>query len=296
MGSKHSREHTQKDKTARKVRKADDDVIYAQPKAFNTKLFVLRLATVAALVLALVFGMAIFFNVKHVEVAGATKYTEWQVREASGIREGENLITLNRAQISNRILTALPYVKQVRIGIGLPDTVKIEIVEMEVVYAIEAGDGSWWLMSAEGKVVERISASEAKGFTRILGVQIYKPEIGKQAVAVEIEQTQPEDSTETVPVTVTGEERLNVVTQILKNLELNRVIGQMATVDVSNMGSLELWYAEDRYQIFLGDAERLDYKIMMLVKAINQQPEGQTGIFDASFRLDNRVSFSAIHK
>lgn len=271
-----SRQRTQKP--------ADSEIVYTQPKPFNRNRFLLRLATVAAVVLALVFGMSIFFKVENVTVAGSEKYSAWDVREASGIRTGENLLTLNRAKISGKIRTELPYVKSIRIGIKLPNTVNIEIVEMDVVYAVEAADQTWWLMDASGKLVEKISASAAKGYTQVLGVRLESPAVGSQAVAEEPVPDQTDSAGQTVPVTVRGSERLNTVVTILQYLEENGVIGQAASLDVSNMKQIELWY-EDRYQVLLGDTTRLSYKVKSMKQAIDQQKDYQTGILDVSFTI-----------
>lgn len=265
-------------------RPADSQIVYTQPKPFNRNRVLLRVATVAAVVLALFFGMSIFFKVEHVAVAGAKKYTAWDVMEASGIRTGENLLTINRAKISGKIRTQLPYVKSVRVGIKLPDTVNIEIVEMDVVYGIEAADSSWWLMDASGKLVEKISASAAKGYTQILGVRLNNPEIGQQAVAEEPEPDQTDEAGQTVPVTVRGSERLAAVISILQYLEENGVIGQAASLDVTSLKDIQLWY-EDRYQVLLGDTTRLSFKIQSMKQAIDQQKHYQTGIMDVSFTI-----------
>lgn len=262
--------------------RAGAEIVYTQPMPFNRNRFLLRLATVVAVVLALVFGMSIFFKVKNVTVAGAEKYTAWDIKEASGIQEGENLLTLNRAKIGGKIRTQLPYVKGVRIGIKLPDTVNIEIVEMDLVYAVEGSDSSWWLMDAAGKLVEKISASAAKGYTQVLGVKLESPAIGNLAVAAEPEPEQTDESGQTVPVTVQGSERLSAVITILQYLEENGVIGQAASLDVTNMLGIEMWY-EDRYRVLLGDTTQLGYKIQTMKKAIDQQKDYQTGILDVSF-------------
>lgn len=285
MNTKDRKQQPGKKRPPQRQRKAKPDdsaVVYTAPKPFNRNRFMLRLATVAAVVLALVLGMSIFFKVEDVTVAGADKYTAWEIREASGIRDGENLLTLNRGKISARICTLLPYVKSVRIGVELPNTVKIEIVEMDVVYAVQASDTSWWLMDSTGKVVEKISASAAKGYTQILGVQLEAPAVGMQAVAVEPVPTQTDEAGELVPITVFGRERLSCVITILQYLEENGVLGQAASVDVSNMSGIVLWY-EDRYQVLLGDTTQLGYKIQSMKKAIDQQNDYQTGIMDVSF-------------
>lgn len=284
-------------KTARKrtVSRPRPEVVYTQPEPFNRKRFLLRLATVAAVVLAVFFGMSIFFKVEKVMVSGAIKYTPWEIRQASGIEDGENLLALNEAMVGGKIKTALPYVSRVRVGIKLPNTVNIEIVETDIPYAVEAGDHSWWLMASDGRLLEQVNSADAKDYTKILGVQLADPVAGAQAVALEPEP-EPEPTTgettaegtsqpeETVPVTVYAWERLATVLDILQYLESNGILGEVASVDVSDMGQLQIWYGT-RYQVQLGDNTRLSYKIETLKAAVDQLSEHYTGILDVSFTL-----------
>lgn len=265
----------------RKPRQEDPSIVYMPPKPFDRRRFLLRMATVVAVVLALVLGMSIFFKVANVTVSGSDKYTPWDVREASGIRDGENLLTLNKAKIGGKIRTKLPYVKTVRIGVKLPDTVKIEIQEMDVVYAIQDSEDSWWLMDAAGKIVEAVSASDAKSHTLIQGVRLQTPAVGAQAVAAEA-VPETNEAGETIPVTVLESERLHTVIDILQQLEGNGVIGQAASINAADMTMLELWYGE-RYQVLLGNGDNLSLKIRSMVKAIDQQKDYQRGILDVSF-------------
>lgn len=267
------------------------DVVYIQPEPFNRNRFLLRLATVVAVVLALFFGMSIFFKVKTVMVSGADKYTAWEVRQASGIEEGENLLALNEAMIDAKIRTALPYVSRVRVGIKLPDTVNIEIVEIAVTYAIEAEAGGWWLMSADGVLLESVNSADAEDYTKILGVQLESPVSGEQAVAAEPEPEETTSATdasgetvETVPVTVRASERLAAALDIVQYLEDNGILGKAKSVDVSDMGQLEIWYGE-QYQILLGDTTRLSYKVEMLKNTIDQLGDHYSGTLDVSYTL-----------
>ena len=129
----------------------DQQIAYTPAKPFNRNRFLLRLLTAAAVVLALVFGMSIFFKVQIVTVSGVEKYSAWEIREASGIAEGDALLSLSKARIGARIRSSLPYVNQVRVGIKLPDTVKIEITELEAVYAIADNNSGWWLLNERMK-------------------------------------------------------------------------------------------------------------------------------------------------
>lgn len=266
-----------------KKKPVDQDVVYTPPKPFNRGRFLLRLATVAAVVGALVLGLSIFFKVETITVSGMEKYSPWDVRMASGIEDGENLLTLSKTEISGSIIANLPYVATVQVGIELPNTVNIHITEIEVVYAIQAKDESWWLINSDGRVIESINTSLAEDYTRILGILVEVPQPGDTAVAVEPEVT--EDPSEfTAPVTVLGRDYLDAAETILKYLEGNGIIGEMTTIDVSDLGNIEMWYGR-RFQILLGDASRLDYKVSAVKQAIDLTSEYQTGILDASFTI-----------
>lgn len=289
---------TPRKKTPPKERKLKDaDVVYTPPKPFNRGRFVLRLATVAAVVAAILLGMSIFFKVEKVQVSGCKTYTAWEVSEASGIEMGSNLMTLSRAQVSGNIISRLPYVDTVRVGIFLPDTVNIEITELDVVYAIEDTEGAWWLMNDEGKLVEQTNGVTAKGYTRVIGVRVAEPEIGKQAVAQEagmvevplvgpdgetVETTETTATMPTISVGITGAERLETVLMILQQLNTTSITGQIDSVDVSNLTDIELWY-DERFQINLGDTGQLEYKINALKATIDQMESYESGHLDLSF-------------
>ena len=256
------------------------DVVYTQPGPFNKYRFLLYLATVIAVVLAIVFGMSIFFKVATVTVTGNEKYTAWDIREASGIQDGENLFSISEPRISNSITKKLPYVKRVRVGIKLPDTVKIEIVEFDVVYAIESTDGSWWLMRSDGGLTEKVNSTDADQYTKITGITLEKPEVGQPAVAF-----QPvSDEEETVPITVYASEQLDAALTIAQYLEDVGIIGGAEHINVSDMGNLELRFG-DRYQVLLGDNLELSFKIRKLKAAMDKMGDYQSGVLDVSFTI-----------
>ena len=275
------------------------EVIYTEPKVFNRNRFLLQLVTVVAVVAALLLGLSIFFKAQKVVVAGAGKYSEWQIRQASGVQDGENLLTINAAKVGARIKSKLPYVDEVRVGIRLPDTVCIEIEELDVAYAAEAKDGTWWLIDSDCRVVESVSAAESKSYTQIVGVQLDAPAIGKTAVAAEPEQeTTPTETEETeagesepsnviasLPVVaVRGSDRLEAAMLVAKALEEEGILGQIVTLDVTSLGSIEMWYG-DRYQIQVGDTDRIDYKIAAMKQVIEGNSEHQGGVLDVSFTI-----------
>lgn len=256
------------------------EVVYTPAKPFSRNRFLLRLATVAAVVIALIFGISIFFKVDVVTVSGAEKYTPYMVQEASGIQNGDNLLTLDKVRASGKIIAALPYVESVRIGIRLPDTVNIEIVEMDVVYSVKDTNGTWWLINADGRVVINADSATAGSHTQILGVQLQSPVSGQQAQAADVEVSLGDDAQTTQ--SLSGAPRLSAVLSILQYLEDNSIIGTVASVDVTDLNDIQLWYGQ-QYQVLLGDTTQLGYKIQCMKTAIGKLEDYQQGILDVSF-------------
>ena len=111
------------------------------------------------------------------------------------------------------------------------------------------------------------------------------PVVDERAVAMEIVSTETVPEGETVPiVTTTGAQRLTAALQILKALESNDIVGEAASVDVTRIEDIILWYGS-RYQVNLGDSTRLDYKIACMNDVILQMSDYQSGILDISFTI-----------
>lgn len=275
-----TKERRTKNTAARK--RKQQDVVYTQAKAFNRKRFLLQLLTVAAVVLALLFGMSIFFKVEEVQIAGTVKYNPMEIKEASGISEGDNLLTLNKKRIVANIQNKKAYVDTVQIGRKLPGTVVISVTEADVFYAVQDQKEGWWLLSASGKVVDTCAAAAAEDHTRIIGVQLADPVIGSIAKAYEPVE-EPNEEGETKPVTtVYAQEKLELAVSVIQTMEQNGFIGSVATVDVTDLGDVQLWYGT-RFQMLLGDGSNLPRKLGALKQVLDRMDDHTSGILDASF-------------
>lgn len=278
----------------RPVRKRNaPQVVYTPAQTISFRRMLLRILVVAAVALALCLSLSIFFKVKTVTVAGAEKYTPWSVMEASGIQEGESLISLNTIGAAARVLKVLPYVESVQVGIKLPDTVNIEIKEYEVAYAIRDQDGLWWRITSNGKVLEQVNGGQATENAQILGVVLASPAVNEQAVAGETATAtaatdETAESTETVatqPNLIQPAQRLSTVLGILQQLEANEILGQVASIDVSDMSRIVLWYGT-QYEVILGDETQMEKKVAAMTAAIRSSLQSyDSGTLDVSFTI-----------
>ncbi len=277
---------TQKQERPRRVKEtapkpAAPEVVYTQAKPFQRRRFALHLLTVFAVVIAVFMGISVFFKVEKVMVVGASKYSADTVWDASGVKRGDSLLFFGEAAASSRIQEKLPYVNKVSFGIELPGTVTIYVEEVPVVYAIMEQGGNWWLMSADGKLVEQTDSARANQCTRILGVEIVDPKLGERAVAFEV----PREPGSTQPVTILASDRLNTALEIVKELEVNEIFGKIATVNVEKLQDLEVWYGT-QFQVKLGDTGRLDYKVLALKQAVAKLENQPAGLLDISYTVN----------
>lgn len=275
--------------TVTRRKKPTPDVVYIPAKPFNRNRLLLSLAITLAVVLALSFSISIFFNVEVVTVSGAEKYDAWTVKEASGIQYGDNLLSFGKAKAAGKIKLELPYVNTVRIGIKLPNTVNIEITEWDVLYSVRDAANGWWLMNSEGTIIDNVDSATAGEYTKVLGITVADPVEGQPAKALETSNA-TDTSGETLLSVVRASDQLNVALTIISCLEDNGIIGEIASVDVSDMGNLELWYGQ-RFQVRLGESTDLNYKIKWLKAVVkgddeqNSLKEYDSGILDISFTI-----------
>lgn len=301
-------------RTRRKQRRQrpapEAEIHWSEPKPFIRRVFFWKLAATAAVVLAVMIGFTIFFKVGRISVSGTEKYTPEAVLEASGIEKGENLLTLGKAKRAGNILAALPYVKEVQIGIKLPDTVNINIVELAVTYAIADTEGRYWLMDSDGKLIEGVSEADAQTHTMVTGLVIQNPQPGKTIEPMEDilpGETDPDPTAETDGETAAAEEtiplvtapneftgsnvtKLEALTEILKALEKNNLMGEVQQVDMTFLYKITLWY-QDRFEIRLGEPVDLTLKVDYMTRAIAQLAVYQIGVLDVTFGEEQEVRF-----
>ena len=279
---------------------------FAFGKVFG-HVFVRRFLACVAAALVLILVVIACLRVKLVSVVGNSMYSVQEVQEASGVSEGSALLLVNKTAVASRIRAELPYIDQVRVGIGLPDAVKIEVVELENTFAVAADDGTYWLINSDGKLVEQITAKEASEYLTIQGVRIQnavagqmievmqdpvvpeeeKPEGGQ--TGDDEENTGEEDAVD-APAEASPEERMAVALQMVSQLEGEDDIRSITAVDVTSIYDLQIWYGT-RFQVKLGNTDELSYKLEYMVAALAQLDSYQSGVLDLTFQEAKKATF-----
>ena len=104
-------------------------------------------------VIAVILSLTVFFKVTAVEVdVSKSQYSAAQIRDASGIEEGDSLFLLNREKAADRISTKLPYTGEIVVKRNFPSKVKIFVEDSTVTAAVKYND-KFIVLSESDKVL-----------------------------------------------------------------------------------------------------------------------------------------------
>ena len=228
-----------------------------------------RILIMAAVVAAVVLSMVLFFRVRSVEVTGSAYYTADEIRAACGVAQGDNLLTLSRARIAGNIMAELPYVSTVQVTRRLPDTLELTVTEYDITYAAQGADGASYLITADGKITEKIDETAARGHIAVTGQQLKVA--GDDDVAAQGQH--------------------DALCALLQALEEAGLTKKAASVAVPSSYELSFWYG-DQYEVKLGNSENLPYKLAYLEKVLESLADYQTGTIDLSFSEGSEARFT----
>ena len=188
--------------------------------------FLYKLLSVLAICGAVVAALTLFFRVDTVVVTGMERYTEREVVDATGIESGDNLYLLNKNAVARNIQAQLPYIEKVQINRKLPDTLLIEVEECGTPFAL-IQDGSAWLVSPKGMIVEQRTAAGAADYAEIEGCELLAPSVGTK-IALATEYTSQQTS----------------LLDLMRALEEQGMLDQVDSISLEDTAILTMGYAQ----------------------------------------------------
>lgn len=221
---------------------------------------------------ALVAACIVFFRVNTIEVVGNVRYTAEEIIEASGIRQGDNLIILPGIRISAQIQTKLPYVERVAIQRAYPDGVVVKVTERVAAASVDSAEGRW-LISSQGKLLEKDNGTiQAVQITGLTAVGAYA---GGVLQAAEEEQLTAE-----------------YVKELLTVLERQGILLQCTSLDCTASASMTLEYGI--YHLRLPRGGDYEYYLLLVQGALDSGkiPDGVGGTMDLTI-AEGKVRFLA---
>lgn len=208
-------------------------------------IFLYKLLSVLAICAVIVVALTLFFRVDTITITGEDRYSETEIIEATGLSTGDNLFLLNKYAIAEDLLKKLPYIAQVRINRVLPDTLTIDVTENDAVLAV-VQEGSAWLVSPEGKIVEQRVASAAKDLAKIDGCELLAPSVATP-IALSTDRSIQQES----------------LLALLNALDEKKMIDQVQAIHLADLTVLSMDYAQ-RFRVEMPYGADYAYKLRTL--------------------------------
>lgn len=223
-----------------------------------------KLLSVLLILAAIVTGSIVFFRVEEITVTGGSAYTEQQIVDASGVELGDNLILVQRVPTGRKILSELPYIKDVNIRRALPNSLRITVNECIPVTAMEGEEGAWWIMDSSTKLLEQGNEELAGQYMKITGLTPLRPSAGGR-LAVSVEESPKLDS----------------MKEILSAMEERGLFGRVERMDLSAVSEIRLeldGYYTVRMPMYSDDFHRLIHTLQVMTE--NAAVAGRKGTID----------------
>lgn len=233
--------------------------------------FLYKVLSMLVVCVCLVAALTLFFRANQVRIVGQQRYTDQQVLEASGIEYGDNLLLLNKYDAAGNIVDALPYIEEIRINRTLPDTLIIEVRECSNPLGI-LQDGSVWIVSSSGRIVDQKEGHTAENYPLISGCQLLAPSVGTQ-VALATEYASQQAS----------------LLALLAALEESGMLSEVDGIRLDDISAIRMDYT-GRFTVKMPYGADYALKLKILRQALAQDvvQSNMTGTFDM-MREDGRV-------
>lgn len=225
-----------------------------------------KLLSVLLIFAAILLGCLVFFRVDRIEVTGLSRYSEAEIIQVAGVKQGDNLYGLNKTRIVNQMLTQLPYIDEIAISRRPPDTLVIHVresAEMAVLFC----QGSYWLLDNRCKILAEVNPPP-EGRAEILGLEGLEPVVG---------------SLLTVPEEQAG--KLESLRSLLGAIRERGMTGSLTSfLDVSSTGKIRFGYGDGLTIVMpmAADYTELTYQLKLALETMDARGLARKGTLDLS--------------
>ncbi|MBR6522987.1 MAG: FtsQ-type POTRA domain-containing protein [Clostridia bacterium] len=207
-----------------------------------------------------------FFNVKNIEVEGATATSAQSVITASGITEGQHVLKINKKKAASGI-EKLAYIKSAEIKRVFPNRIKITVEEGKVCALIALSNG-FAAIDETGKVME--ISEQPKVSPIVYGLTSKKSEVGEK---ISIDETT----------------QFDVILKYIAQLN-----GQALVIPYTSLtlNGDDVWVElENGILVRFGNDDEIDYKVAAFAESLRNAGNIKEGYFDVT--TPDRIVYSA---
>ncbi len=230
-----------------------------------------RTLMASVLVLTVITGALlsfyVLFRIDTIEIIGETQYSNTQIINASGIKNGDNLFLFNKQNVANNMQIVLPYLQNITITRTIPGKIKIQVSNAVPCYYIVNGNST--IALSEQFVILETNFEDTQGLTEIKGVS-------------EIDNVTPGSK-----ILLKDEEQLDALLLILTEIEKNDFLN-ISYIDLQDVINIKFMY-ENRVVVLVGSIADANKKIEFAKYLLTTEDENgisktEQGTLDVSTR------------
>ncbi len=238
-------------------------------KALRKKRLIIAL-TVGAIVLVALIATAVYcltygVPIQKITVEGTSIYSADEIINASGILIGDNMLTVRQKRTNEVLCTALPYLESVKVDYQTPDTLKL-IVKANKERFLIVTDNGFICIDKNDKILSVKKKKVKDGQYRLEGFAAEEVKTGTIF--------KPSED---------NADRLKIAKSIAEEIE-NAGLKNAQLIDLTDTENVILCI-DNRVNVYLGNADKLEKKMNLIIEVYNQNFPGQsTGYIDAKFK------------
>lgn len=205
-------------------------------------------------------SLTVLFPVREIVVTGVSPYSQEDIRNATGVSVGENIILTDAEKIAGLVESQLPMIGEAVVTRKIfSGQLCVDVQEMPSVYAYEIG-GEYWLVNEKGKIVEKLEYTPAD-LCVVVGTTSASLVIGQ-------------------PYVIENEDARAVFAELTaaasaKNLRVTRIeLGDLADI---------CFVLDGRLYVKLGSSADLTYKISHTAGTVQEMDADAEGTLDLTW-------------
>lgn len=213
-------------------------------------------------IIGIVLCLTVLFKTEKINVEGNTLYDENQIISLSSVQMEENIFLAKFSATPEKIVAALPYIKEARVDFKIPDTITITVKNAEPAYVV-VSNNQYYKVSDEGRILEATDQN-IDNLPIIVCSDIKNTEIGKY-----IEY---------------ADENINKILKDINDCITENDYTDISYIDVRNPANISLVY-DYRIKIIIGLPEDISYKLKTAMTIIKEKLD-QNGAIRSEGTLD----------
>lgn len=211
--------------------------------------FYVILVLLFVIVAGIILSRTVFFNISKFTLAGDSPYSLEEMLSAAGIKEGDNLFSMNFEYPEQKLLDTFPYIESVKMERNLPYTLKITVKKSEACMNITAEDGSFYVVSKSNRILEKGLTEAKEGIVTILGYE-------------------PKDIPVCKTLSSDDASKDKLVKEIIKSLDESELTA--TAIDITDKNIIYVNHTNN-LRIKIGEPTDIEYKLELAKAIISQR-------------------------